>query len=441
MAIVFNGLPWDRTDCLRFACSGHPPARIWNGQAPVAFEIDGESVLALAQAPSVGHSILEIEHGEGETPKAAARAVRSATIENERIRVLCDAAGGIRAIFGKDAGEEFLAATGALLVAQEDRGHFQIESPVNAEIPASAGSVSLLRRDPTPVRSRLALRGEFPALPWAGSDSHLKWEMELALYPPKNRLDMALRIDWKGEATRIRLKIPSNIDAAGGLFEIPFGVVERKPYRERGTARGEWPAMRFAAIETHDRGLALANTGVAGVEIAGGTLWTTLLRAPGSDSGNLVRDATSSQHGTHEFRFALVPYAGKDRRTEAIAAAQELNSPLLHSMRPCASGSANIGADSLRRSFLALSPSSVVLSSIKAPDDGAKEIAVRMYETMGVRTQAELSVPGAIRAWRSYLAEKKGKAVSCHNGKMAIAMKPFEIVTIRIALDSALAHP
>jgi alpha-mannosidase len=271
------------------------------------------------------------------------------------------------------------------------------------------------------------MSGAFPALSWAGPGSRLNWEIDLTLRPGKPRLDVEVRIDWVGEASRVRLRLPTNIDSAEGIYEIPFGLVRRKPYGVRDTCRGQWPAHRFVAIEDESGGIAVANAGTIGAEVLGGTVWYTLFRAPSADWFGLQRDETSSQHGRHAYRFSVVPYSGALEDSPVFAAAQELNNPLL--ARAADGG----GAAEQGRSLMALSPSTCLLSAVKGPEDGCpNEMIVRLYESAGRQTTAVLTVAGLQAAWRSDLREAKGEPLACRGEALELVLGPFEICTVRV---------
>lgn len=422
---VYNSLPWERTDLVRLSdVSGTISGVLQNGR-PLAVERDGDDLLCLPTVPATGYADLVLERG-GNQPKAApASTAGQAWLRNQSLAVYCDAGErNCRAVALAPDGQLSFSPCELGLVLQQDQGHFQIESPVGAEIPNSAGPWELIAWEPTPLGSRMTISGEFPRARWMAADARLGWAIELRLWTGLNRLDLRVTLDWHGEASRIRLRIRTMIDAAGGIYEVPFGTLERRPYRDRTTARGEWPAQRFVAVEDDDEAVALVNTGAAGVEIAGGTIWTTLLRAPAVDHIGMNRDDTSSQHGRHEYRFALVPYAGQPQRAAAVRAAQEVNQPLR-----CQLGSGGTGD----RSLLRLSPENVTLSAVKAPLDGADdELVIRCYEAVGRATVARLWVADAVQAWQSDLTERRGAELPVADGVLDLAMRPFGIATVRV---------
>jgi alpha-mannosidase len=235
-----------------------------------------------------------------------------------------------------------------------------------------------------------------------------------------------MKLNWQGEASRIRLGVSTGFDSSTGIFEVPFGAVKRTPYHSRRTAKGEWPAHRWVAVEENGAGVAVINTGSASAEVAGGSIRTTLLRAPVVEYAGMIPDETSSQHGRHEFAFSFLAYNGNWPGAAAVELGQEVNTPVQCFALP--TGPLD-GIDEI----ILLDPPTVVLSGVKIPDDDAQdEVVVRVYEAVGQPVKARLSVKGAEKAWRSDLVERKGEAIEVDDGVIAFGLKPFEIGTIRL---------
>lgn len=428
LILVANGLPWERRDIASLTLP-EGLANVENvsdGEKDIPFEIVDRNLRFLADIPPVGIKTFAVKPGSSVPLQPRRWQAERAVIENEYIYLECDAHSGIRQLVWKQTEKALIAKCGDFLVVQQDRGSFQIEEPIGSEVPASAGEMRVYKYADSGVAQRLAITGVFPSLAWAGEENNLSWEVEFSLTPGKPRLDVFLQLLWKGEASRIRFKLTTSIDSSTGIYEIPFGVVQRRPYRDRGTARGEWPVQRFVTVEGQGHGLALINTGTSGAEVNGGTIWTTLLRAPKSEYAGMVPDDTSSQHGDHIFRFAIVPYAGTWYQAGVIQEAQEVNTPLITVMRR------GTPIHFFQRSFVDLSPRTVVLSAIKSAEDGSGELVVRFYETIGQPCIVSLFMSGARKAWLSDLREEKRETVACSNGHIEIPMRPFEIKTLRI---------
>lgn len=468
---AFNGLPWHRRDIIHVALPSDVFAvtRVSDGENDVPFHMLGNELSMLADMPATGMRQFLVEQsplmtlgggseaamaeekngstaqvdndwsfpciGKQDNPSGI-KEVALAAIENEWVRLEFDKEHGLKKMIWKETGETLMENAGDLLVTQQDDGNFQIELPVASEVPAGAGKIRILQCYSSALGEHVVLCGEFPPMAWAGEGSYLRWQMAFHLYHGVPRIDLRLKLDWKGESTRIRLKLSSELDTAAGIFEVPFGTVRRKPYGVTGTARGEWPAQRFVTMEDGNHGIALINTGTVGVEVNGGTLLNTLIRAPKSEYAGMISDDSSSQHGLHSFNFAIVPYQGRWVDAPVVEMAQAVNNPVMtiqserlpmksaeiQNKRGKWTGQAGY-------SFLELSPCNVVLSSIKPVEGDPETCAIRVYETAGAETTASLRISGLQKVWNSDLQEQKGTEVTCDGECLVFDLKPFEIRT------------
>lgn len=434
---IYNGLPWNRVDYVELPILNLPQGvgRISDSNGDIPFEVINDTVNFKAIVPACGYSTYHIEPGK--TNENQKHETDLCTIENEFIRLECDNKIGLKRLTWKATGKVLLEDAFDFLVLQRDTGNFQFENPDGGEVPAAAGSMKLYRYEASELGERILISGQFPEikddnpdLDWVGvhNESCLTWTAEFSLLKNKPLVYLKLKLNWKGENSRIRLKLSTKINAYEGIYEIPYGVVKRRPYGSRMTARGEWPAYRFVALEDQEHGLALINTGVPGVEVSGPTLWTTILRAPATEYAGMAPDETSSQHGEHEFKFALAPYAGSWMNANVSQFAQEINSPMI------SAASNTVDFDSQKAvAQVELMPKNLVMTSIKAPEDGADELIVRFYETEGKDCQAKLFVNNVQAAWESDLTEKRGCELEVKDENIGVSVKPFEIKTLRIA--------
>jgi hypothetical protein len=66
------------------------------------------------------------------------------------------------------------------------------------------------------------------------------------------------------------------------------------------------------------------------------------------------------------------------------------------------------------------------------PTVGSTEWTARIYETVGVPSQGQLSVKGAAGVWQPKLLEEWQDEIPCENGYMSLDLTAFEILTLRI---------
>ena len=423
---LYNGLPHQREDVADIARPANWPgvSSVTAGGKDVPFEVTETGVRVRATVPAAGSIVLTLVRGEAVAP-ASWEDVDDAVLESPwDVRATFTAAAGLTALWGEGQGN-VVENAGGLLVVQKDVGSYQVDEPAHAEIPADLSPMRLSIRE-TGLSKQVRLSGTFPHLGWAGPGNKLEWAIVFEfinnLVENTARLDVRVSIDWKGESSRVRLRVPTTIDSHAGLYEIPFGIVRREPYGVRDTCRGEWPAHRFVALENRDGGVALVNTGAIGVETTGGIFRTTLLRAPEKNVSKMAPDETSSQHGRHEFRFALVPY--RDHAAgDAAADAQAVNNPLL-----ARAGERNLPAQ------VEMWSENAVLSTVKFAEDGSDELIVRVYRPADVDEdrRVALHLRGATEAWASDLLEARGEALHCRNGRIVFDVGSFEIKSIRV---------
>lgn len=431
---VISGLPYRRKAIASIPVMKGSGFSVIHDGVEIPSEISEGTLRFLVDMPAMDSATVSLcPDGSSEIQWYEAERV---DIENEHLSIGASAARGIEHVTLKktcnspetgtrEAGSVVLVKdAGSLLVLQKDDGNFQFELPAGSEIPAMAGGAKLLICPATALGQRFRLQGDYRD---NQGDTLFGWETEVFLPWHGQRADVRFQIDWKANGYRLRVKLPTVADGSGGIFEIPFGVVRRKPYMPGYNKKGEWPARRFVAVQDGSHGVALINDGVPGVEASGGTLWSTLLRAPAAEYAGMSPDDTSSQHGSHCFHFVLAPYAGDWMQSDITKKADALNSPPRvfsgTALHPGSQGS--------------LDGATAVLSSIKPPMDGtAGEIVARIYETAGNACTAHLEVNGCTEAWHSDITETKGKELECKDGSIELHLLPFEIRTVRITMKN-----
>ena len=315
----------------------------------------------------------------------------------------------------KSTGRVVMKDIGDLLVVQKDRGNFQIEQPVHSEISCLAGDFE--HKIYAAGDSNFAeIEGILP-----GPDGEkIPYSIVLTLHKGEAAIHVSVKTDWHSEAARLRLKLKTEMQSSINEYEVPFGVTERTAYVPRFNARGEWPAYRFVCVEepTEHWGVALVNCGTVGVEAHDGVLYTTLLRAPVEEYAGMIPDDTSSEHGSHEFSFALMFYENGWRKSGVSEFAQRFNNPPL----------VFAGTPKCKGSSIELTGDGVVLSAILNTHEG--DMAVRMYESFGETSHALLKMNGLFDIWASDLNEKRGEAIAVNKSELELEFRPFEIKTL-----------
>lgn len=261
----------------------------------------------------------------------------------------------------------------------------------------------------------------------------LKWRQVVRLWEGLGRVEFETEIDWSAFDRRIRVSFPTFARGDDGYYAIPYGVLKRSRYDKTdrpGVANpdGDWPATQFfATAQGENAQVALMNRGTPSARIERGELLMTLLRSPTFPGGGLLwpefydapvyggmRDA-----GRHTFHYALTSFSG-DEYGETARQAQVFGGGLT-----ALSGVPTVSAAP------GLSAQGVNISAMKRSEDGLALI-IRLSEFAGRGEEAALTLPFAARIWKADLLERPQEALRAENGVLKVALRPFEILTLRI---------
>lgn len=238
-------------------------------------------------------------------------------------------------------------------------------------------------------------------------------------------IDFDFDIDWHDQRTLLKLAFPTNILTDRSASEIQFGYLHRPTHVNTtwDMARYEICAHRWVHISEPDYGVAVVNDSTYGHDImresyAGGDVGTTirlsLLRGP------KFPDPDCDQ-GHQTLRLSFVVGATIDA---AIVESQRLNQPVR----------VITGATPVEP-LVATTNEGVMVEAVKLAEDGSGDVVVRLYEALGRRANAEVTLnapfAGVIRTDLVERPWPAGAEVSRAGSAVALSLRPFEIVTLR----------
>lgn len=387
----------------------------------------GDTVYFEADLPAGGAAMYALHDAEAPMPP---RQLSGKTIENEFFRLTLDERDGIQCLEDRQ-GFCYMAQAGSFLVVEEDRGGMQIEQCSGNMLYASSGTIHVGPALADTMGQWIEMEGTFPTMPWS-RNSRLDWSAHFSLRKGERMLRLQLTLRWHGDYIRIRMRLPLLLKGRDFYNEVPFGVTRREMYRARPTAKGEWPARRFAALEDGAHGLALLNQGIAGVEQEGNAIVTTLLRAYGDGPDAWVKPTPAScQWGTQNFSFAVAPYTGTWQENNIFAMTQSFDQPVLTIPGACE-------AVETSTSLFELTGNGIELSTIKKAWDGSGDLVARIYESYGQKQAGVLRITGITAAWSANIMEEKQEPLSVQNFAVHFQLTPFEIKTIRFARKDSM---
>lgn len=270
----------------------------------------------------------------------------------------------------------------------------------------------------------------------------------VSLTPGVRRVEFETTVDNRAQDHRLRVHFPMPIVTDRSWAEGHFDVVERPITLPAGTAgwaeqpTGCHPQLGFVDVSDGQRGLMLLNRGLPEYEVLPGqgqgvTVALTLLRCVGwlsrgdlhnrpAHAGPADPTPEAQCPGEHTFHYALAPHAGNYLTAMREAAAFAV--PLRAVSTP-----AHDGALPSQCSFIAVSPTAVVVTCVKPPEEG-EGLIVRLYNAASVPVQARLEL------WRPFrqaalvpLAEGAPRQVlAADAGAVTLPLRGKEIATLHL---------
>ncbi len=253
-------------------------------------------------------------------------------------------------------------------------------------------------------------------------------------------------VDWHERQKLLKLAFPVDVAADRSASETQFGHVFRATHTNTSweAAKFEVCAHRWIHVAEPGFGVAIANDATYGHDVtpsprAGGGTSTTvrlsLLRAP------LYPDPDADQ-GAHTFGVSVTPGA---QIGDAVRAGYELNLPI-RTVR----GSREVPP------IVTVSHPAVVVEAVKLAEDRSGDVIVRLYESLGRRLSVTVDAgfdaagvtvtdllerpleqgpqqQSTLRQSALQQSAPSGSDIGREGGRIGLSMRPFELVTLRLA--------
>jgi len=261
----------------------------------------------------------------------------------------------------------------------------------------------------------------------------LEWTQTVRLVDNSPRIDFVTEIYWKSVNRRIRVAFPTPTQSDVGWYGIPCGYIRRPRYEMTDnrlySPNGDWPALDFFATSPGTvPGLVLMNRGAVSARLEDGVMLLSLLRSPGFGSC-LERYAQDyalphtgiRDPGYHCFEYAVAALNSEADLPSAAAHAQAYNARPL-----CLPG----GADKLPG--ITVNPPQIEVLALKPAFEG-QGIILRLLNNGDTCVNAELELPeAALKAECCNLIEERQSSMEIQQNRLRIALRPWEIMTIRL---------
>ncbi|MEW6202452.1 MAG: glycoside hydrolase family 38 C-terminal domain-containing protein [bacterium] len=434
--LIFNPIPRERIE-LATAALYFPPLmkefRIMDGDAEVPYQVierrnyaDGtvKSVVVAfcISVPALGYKVVEVCEGKPSDFAPLATCGEN-LIENEVLSVhFHPEAKFIDRIKDKRSGQEFLFFDACEMVLERDGGDLYETVGVGRPLRSRYMKFSFEAAESGPMRSAAVIRG-------AMRNTRIGQRITLTAGSP--RLDIEMKVDFRDEGSRLRMRFPTLTRNSKVTYGVPFGAAER--------GGGEHAAVNWMDVNIGNRGFAVFNVGVPACAVEKDDVYITLIRGsdrillhPGGRGGFCL--------GEHSMRLALFPHDGGWQQAHVPARAEEFLLPLraVQIRKKQGSGFRVRGSgikiqDSLLPQFFSLfslMPQNLILSGYHKTRKDEKAQMIRFYESCGQETVGEIKFGGdVVESYKVNFLEEKIADADVHRAgeKLSLKTRPFEI--------------
>lgn len=363
----------------------------------------------------------------GSAPLAVAEPPRPVTVTDGRIldnglvRVELAEDGTLASVRDLKANREVLADKGNLLRLHTDLPNYwdawDIDKHYQNRYTDLLETTSVTVTDEDPLLSAIRVERDF------GKGSKIVQTITVRAGSP--RIDFETEIDWHEAEKILKAAFPVDVRAAHSSAEIQFGHVQRPTHTNTTweSARFEVSGHRWVHIAEPGYGVAVLNDSTYGHDVSrtvredGGTTTTvrlSLVRAP------RIPDPGADQ-GKHRFTYSLLPGASIE---DAVAEGYSLNLPLRVAD---AAGTSEpvVWADG----------DGVTIEAVKLADDASGDVVVRLYESRGGRAEGVLCTGFPLAGAKvTDLLERPLSEAAVEGDSVAVSLRPFEVLTLRLAV-------
>lgn len=386
--IVFNTLPWARTDFVKTA-GGDEKVTV----APFGWK----TISAKAAAPAVEKTVTE---SDGQY-----------TLENDQIKVIFDADGTICSIYDKTVLREILNKDHAVnnLAIYDDSGDCW-DIPINYS-DEKPQKLSVKSCEKTEGANHDGLRFTY---------SYGNSEIVQEIHINGKRLVFDCSAEWRETHKMLRALYPVDLVTEEAACNIQFGYIKRPTHRNTSWdyAKFEICAQKWIDLSENGYGVALVNDCKYGYSVWNNVLNINLLRSP-------MYPGVDADKGSHTFSYELFLHDGDLLKVQEEG--YRFNTALL-----AVKGGENTGrAEKAEGSFLQVSEPNIVTEAVKMSEDGTGYI-LRLYECCGKETDAAIHTEGMQKATLVNLIERELEELHVNEETVKLRFRPFEIHTVKI---------
>jgi alpha-mannosidase len=425
--LVVNSLSWDGMRLVRIPLAEAEEAVTLVSSEGVEYPVQryedlagvGYGIVRLA-VPALGWERFRALPRTG-SPGASPFSFEGRRLETPLYRIVFDEAGRITSLRTKAQEDRELVAAGGVfngLITAEDVPVFWDAWDLDAdwtryiEAETRLEATEVMSDGPECFRLRRGYR--------IGAASRLV--QDLVCYAADPRIDFETRVDWRERRRLLKVEFATAIDAVQVRCEVQYGHLFRNTHKNlpQDRAKFEMCAHKWIALEEAEGGIALLNDSKYGHDVSGGVMRLSLLRSPMAPDGE-------ADQGEHRFTYGLLPFEGAFEASPVIRSAYELNIPPQVEWAP-----REDAGKACRESLCSVEGRSVIIETVKAPEDGAAgTVVLRLYESLGGRTETVVRFSRGVAAvYETDLLEEDPRPLMVTGDTVTLDFRAFEIKTL-----------
>lgn len=447
--VVFNPLPWKRTDVLTVdiydAFEEKDNLSLVDEKGKIIpvqykeysfFQKALRTVFVAEDVPGYGYKTYYLRYsGEsttggvtirdnftGQVTESGVRASSAYTLENQFYRVTVNAGlGAVTSIVEKSTGKEILPKNGKagllqiLYEAVHSMSAWEIGQIVKTVDLDSGATLEVLESGPS--RAVVRSRRKY-------NDS--EFVLDVILNDRVPRIDFRLEIFWLERGGKdvgvpmLKVLFPVNITQGKARFDIPFGSIERVPDGSEVPSQ-KWVDLTGVDPSGDKLGITLLNTSKYGFDVTENSIRMTILRSS-------YEPDPMPERGRYEFTFSLYPHIGELKPSRLIRLGNEFNYPLIPYVTEIHKGRLDKSME-----IITVEPENVIVSIMKRAEDNEDTI-LRLYETDGLEVQAKINIniPSSSFVETDLLEQPIGRENPVIGKTIQVTLRPYEIKTLRI---------
>ena len=328
--VVFNPLNIAREDLVEATVNfpGGMPKAVHvlgpDGNEAPAQMTDGK-VLFLAQVPSIGYAVYDVQPGAANAGTASQLRVSENSLENQFYRVKLNSDGDVASIFDKSLGKELLAAPARLAISYDNPEQWpawnmdwdQEQAAPKAYV---AGPAKVRVVESGPVRVAVEVSRET-------AGSAFLQTVRLSAGDAGKRVEFGNVIDWNTKESNLKATFPLSASNRLATYNWDIGTIERPTAEPK---KFEVPSHQW--IDLTDMSGEFGTTILTDCKNGSdkpddNTIRLTLIRTPGTRGG--YHDQATQDIGHHEFVYGIAGHDSGWRAAQADWLGQRLNDPLI----------------------------------------------------------------------------------------------------------------